>query len=225
LGILAALRQRDHDGRGQLVDVAMLDALLALSWDDPLDLYEDQGMPERLGSGDPRGAPFGVFRTIDGWVALVAAGDGQWARLAPIIGGDALDPRWTVHRNRAVHRDELEGIVGAWCQTKLTDEVVTSLDEVGVPAGPVNSPWWARRDPHVAQRGALEQLRHPDRDEPTAWLGPRLPVRFSRADISTAPAEPLGASTDAVMHELLGLDDASIAELRAAGAFGPAPLA
>jgi crotonobetainyl-CoA:carnitine CoA-transferase CaiB-like acyl-CoA transferase len=220
LGILAALRQRDIDGRGQLVDVAMLDALLTLSWDDPLDLYEDQGLPERIGSGDPRGAPFGVFATTDGWAALAGAADGQWARLAAVIGGEALDPRWRVHRERAVHREELEAIVAAWCGDRSTAAVVDSLEAAGVPVGPVNPPWWARHDPHVAQRGSLERLRHPDRDEPTRWLGPTLPIRFSRADTPTSPAEPLGASTDAVLDEVLGLDAAAIDALRAEGAFG-----
>jgi crotonobetainyl-CoA:carnitine CoA-transferase CaiB-like acyl-CoA transferase len=221
LGVLAALRQRDLDGRGQLVDVAMLDALLAMSWDDPLDLYEDEGMPERFGGGDPRGGPFGVYPTSDGWVSIVAAGDGQWRRLAPLIGGDALDERWTVHRTRALQRDELDTIVTDWCQKQLTQDVVTALEQIRVPVGPVNPPWWARHDPHVAQRGTLERLRHPDRDEPTAWLGPRLPVHFSRAAVDTTPAEPLGASTDAVMRELLGLDDDAVAALQAGGAFGP----
>jgi crotonobetainyl-CoA:carnitine CoA-transferase CaiB-like acyl-CoA transferase len=220
LGILAALRQRDADGRGQLVDVAMLDALLALSWDDPLDLYEDQGLPQRVGSGDPRGAPFGVFATTDGWVALAAAADGQWRRLAPIVGGDALDERWTVHRERAVHREELESVVAQWCAALATADVVAALEPAGVPVGPVNPPWWARHDPHVAQRGSLEHLRHPDRDEPTRWLGPTLPVRFSRAETGTTPAEPLGASTDAVLRDLLAMDDAAIAALRATGALG-----
>jgi crotonobetainyl-CoA:carnitine CoA-transferase CaiB-like acyl-CoA transferase len=220
LGILAALRQRDLDGRGQLVDVAMLDALLALSWDDPLDLYEDQGLPPRIGSGDPRGAPFGVWQAQDGWVALAAAGDGQWRRLAPILGGAALDERWLVHRERAVNRVELEAIVADWCAVRTSAAIIDELERGGVPVGPVNPPWWARHDPHVAHRGSLEQLRHPDRDEPTRWLGPALPIRFSRATGETTPAEPLGASTDAVLHELLGLDAAEIDALRADGTFG-----
>jgi formyl-CoA transferase len=220
VGILAALRQREVDGRGQLVDVAMLDALLTLSWDDPLDLYEDQGLPERIGSGDPRGAPFGVFTTADGWVAIAAAADGQWSRLAAVIGGDALDERWTVHRERAVHRDQLEALVRDWCSQRSTSTVVDELDRAVVPVGPVNSPWWARHDPHVAQRGSLEPLRHPDLDQPTRWLGPTLPIRFSNAAAATTPAEPLGASTDAVLRELLGLDDAAVAALREAGALG-----
>jgi formyl-CoA transferase len=220
LGVLAALRQRELDGRGQLVDVAMLDALVALSWDDPLDLYEDQGLPERIGSGDPRGAPFGVFRTIDGWVALAAAADGQWARLAPVLGGAALDERWRVHRTRALQRDELESIVADWCSQRSSAEVVDALEPRGVPVGTVNPPWWARHDAHIAQRGTLEHLRHPDRDEPTRWLGPTLPIRFSRATSETGPAEPLGASTDAVLRELLDLDDAAMQQLRERGALG-----
>jgi crotonobetainyl-CoA:carnitine CoA-transferase CaiB-like acyl-CoA transferase len=72
----------------------------------------------------------------------------------------------------------------------------------------------------VRHRGALQRLRHPDREEDTDFLGPALPIRFSRADADQSPAEPLGASTDAVLRELLGLDDAEIARLRQAGAFG-----
>jgi crotonobetainyl-CoA:carnitine CoA-transferase CaiB-like acyl-CoA transferase len=98
--------------------------------------------------------------------------------------------------------------------------VVESLETAGVPVGRVNPPWWARHDPHVAQRGTLERLRHPDRDEPTRWLGPALPIHFSRAATGTTPAEPLGASTDAVLREVLGLDAASISALRADGALG-----
>jgi crotonobetainyl-CoA:carnitine CoA-transferase CaiB-like acyl-CoA transferase len=220
LGVLAALRQRDADGRGQLVDVAMLDALVALSWDDPLDLYEDQGMPERIGSGDPRGAPFGVFKTADGYVALAAAADGQWRRFAPLVGGAALDQRWTIHRERAVHRVELEAVVTEWCAGRTTEAIIGELEPHEIPVGAVNPPWWARHDPHIAQRGTLERLRHPDLDEPTRWLGPTLPVHFSRAATDTTPAEPLGSSTESVLRTLLGMDDADLTDLRATGALG-----
>lgn len=220
LGVFAALRQRDVDGRGQYVDVSMLDALVALSWDDPLDLYEDQGLPERMGAGDPRGAPFGVFRTADGWVALVAAADGQWSRLAQLLGGDALDERWRSHRERAVNREHIEALVADWCATRRTADVVDAIERIEVPVGAVNPPWWARRDPHIAHRGTLERLRHPDRDEPTRWLGPTLPVHFSRTATSTTPAEPLGASTTPVLRDLLGMGDDDIARFAAEGAFG-----
>jgi crotonobetainyl-CoA:carnitine CoA-transferase CaiB-like acyl-CoA transferase len=220
LGVLAALRQRDLDGRGQVVDVAMLDALVALSWDDPMDLYEDQGIPERFGNGDPRGAPFGTFLAADGWVAIAAPSDPQWARFARLLGGSALEDRWGNHRYRALNQTELHGCIDQWCRARPVAQVVDELEAAAIPVGAVNPPWWARRDPHIAQRGTLERLRHPDREEPTEWLGPALPIRFSRADISTTPAEPLGASTEPVLHELLGMDAAAIATLRARGAFG-----
>jgi formyl-CoA transferase len=90
----------------------------------------------------------------------------------------------------------------------------------GIPGGPVRSPYAARRDPHIAERGALVPLQHPDLKQPSPYLGPALPIRFSRADAEIAPAEPLGASTEAVLRELLGADDAELARLRAAGALG-----
>jgi crotonobetainyl-CoA:carnitine CoA-transferase CaiB-like acyl-CoA transferase len=220
LGIVAALRQRDRDGRGQKVDVAMLDALLTLMWDEPLDEFEERGIPERVGNGDPRGSPLGVFRTTDGWIALVVTNDEQWRQIAELMGLDELYARCPTHGDRASQRDEVNGAVASWCSAHRSDEVLERLLAFGVPAGPVQGAFSARHDPHVAHRGALEPLRHPDLLEPTPWLGPALPIRLSRADTGTAPAEPLGASTEAVLRELLGADDAELARLRASGALG-----
>jgi crotonobetainyl-CoA:carnitine CoA-transferase CaiB-like acyl-CoA transferase len=140
--------------------------------------------------------------------------------LAPVLGGAALDEQWKVHRTRALQREQLESIVADWCAQRSSADVVAALEPQGVPVGTVNPPWWARHDAHIAQRGTLEHLRHPDRDEPTRWLGPTLPIRFSRASSDTGPAEPLGASTDAVLRELLDLDDAAMQQLRERGALG-----
>ena len=220
LGIVAALRQRERDGRGQRVDVAMLDSLLALLWDEPIDDFEDQGLPERVGNGDPRGAPLDVFRSADGYVALVLTQDAQWQELAREMGRAELATRWPDYASRIAARDAVNESVAEWCRTLASDDAVSRLLAMGIPAGPVRSPYAARRDPHVAHRGALLPLRHPDLAEPTPYLGPALPIRLSRADATEAPAEPLGASTESVLRTLLGLGDAEIARLRAEGALG-----
>lgn len=220
LGVLAALRQRDLDGEGQFVDVAMLDALVALMWDEPIDQYEELGMPERLGNGDPRGAPFDTYRTKDGWVAIAAPATHQWKKLQQLLGAAALDPRWDDHHERARNRDVMNAFVTTWTMQFTAPEVGVKLEAIGIPVGPVNPPWWARTDPHIAYRGTLEQLRHPDLVEPTRWLAPVLPIRFSRARIDTTPAEPIGESNEWVLRDVLGLDVARIEELRVDGAFG-----
>ena len=220
LGVLAALRQRERDGRGQCVDIAMLDSLLSLLWDEPIDVFEEQGLPDRVGNGDPRGAPIDVFRSTDGWVALLVPHDAQWRALCDLMGRPELAARWPDHGARLAARDEVNASVAAWCLTQTSDAAAEQLLALGIPAGPVRSPYAARRDPHVAARGALVPLRHPDLAEPTRFLGPALPIRFSRAESATAPAEPLGASSEAVLRELCELDDAEIAKLRASGALG-----
>jgi formyl-CoA transferase len=220
LGVLAALRQRDLDGEGQFIDVAMLDALLTLLWDEPIDLYEETAQPERVGNGDTRGAPFDTFRTKDGWVAIAAPATHQWKRLRKFLGDAAQDPRWDDHHERARNRDELAAFVTTWTMAHTAAEITALLEPTGVPAGPVNPPWWARTDPHVAHRGTLERLRHPDLDEPTRWLAPVLPIRFSRTDVHTTPAEPIGESNAWALHDVLGLDDTAIAALADRGAFG-----
>jgi crotonobetainyl-CoA:carnitine CoA-transferase CaiB-like acyl-CoA transferase len=220
LGILAALRQRDVDGKGQLVDVAMLDSLLALLWDEPIDDFAAQGLPERAGNGDPRGAPLDVFATKDGHAAVALTQDAQWEKLCAEMVRPDLAARYPDYRARLADRDAVNRAVADWCRTRATDDVVEILLAIGIPAGPVRSPYDAPKDPHVRHRGSLEPLLHPDREDPTEFLGAALPIRLSRADRDLAPAEPLGASTEAVLRELLGMDDGEIQALRTAGAFG-----
>jgi formyl-CoA transferase len=218
LGILAALRQCDVDGKGQLVDVAMLDCLLALLWDEPVDDFEAQGLPERVGNGDPRGAPLDVFQTRDGWAAVVLTQDAQWEKLCAEMGQLELATRFPDYRARLADRETINDAVADWCRTLETDDAVERLLALGIPAGPVRSPYTAPHDPQVRHRGSLGRLRHPDSPEPTDFLGAALPVRLSRGAHQTQPAETLGASTHAVLADLLGLSDEEIARLGDLGA-------
>jgi formyl-CoA transferase len=220
LGVVAALRQRDRDGHGQKVDVAMLDALVSLLWDEPLDEYARQGVPERVGNGDPRGAPLDTFRTADGWAAVVVTSQLQWQRLCELIGRPELAVRYATLADRARDTKAVNDAVAQWCASRSTDEVVTRLLAIEVPVGPVRGAFSAWDDPQVRHRGALVPLRHPDRAEPSGYVGPAFPVRLSRADTRTAPAEPLGASSESVLRELLGLGDPELAMLREQGALG-----
>ena len=85
-------------------------------------------------------------------------------------------------------------------------------------------PWQSRTDPHARARGILETLRYRNgagESVKTDRLGSRFPVRFSNTEVRTGPAEPVGASTDAVLREVLGVDDATLLDLRSRGILGP----
>jgi crotonobetainyl-CoA:carnitine CoA-transferase CaiB-like acyl-CoA transferase len=216
LAVLAALRARDQDGQGRFVDVTMFESLLNLVWDEPVDRYQDAGLGERFGNRDPRAGPLGVFETRDGAIAMVLTGDDQWECVC-----DRIERPDLAHHTSATRRGEIldavNEAVAAWCVTRTTKESLADLDSCGVPCGRVEPPWVGRTDPHVAARGTLEQLGHGALAEPTSFLGPRLPFRIEDVDLTTAPAETLGASTDAVLRDICGVDDKELDALRAEG--------
>lgn len=220
LGVVSALRQRDVEGRGQFVDVAMLDVLIAMIWDEPVDAYEEIGWPERAGNGDPRGTPIGTYPTSDGWVAVVSTGEAVFERMGELIGRTDLAERYKDLPTRAQHREEVDAALSAWTRERTTEDAVTALTAIGMPVGPVQSVSSGKRDPQVLHRGALAPLRHPEMDEPTPYWGPALPIRMSRADLNPAPAEMLGQSTDAVLRDVLGLGDDELRRLHGLGAIG-----
>jgi CoA:oxalate CoA-transferase len=220
LGVLAALRMRDHDDRGRFVDLSMFDSLINVLWDEPIDHYQDSGLGERFGNHDPRAGPVGAFATSDGYVAMVLTSEEQWAKLCA-----AMERPDLAHHTGATRRgetlDAINATVGAWCATLTTTAAVTALDACGIPCGPVRPPWVARDDPHVAARGTLERLGHGALAEPTPYLGPRLPFQLDDVDFSTTAAETLGASTDDVLRELCGVSEQELAALRTDGVIGP----
>ncbi|MDE0613214.1 MAG: CoA transferase [bacterium] len=219
LGVVAALRQRDIDGRGQYIDVAMLDSLVTMIWDEPLDLYRERGMPDRIGNGDPRGI-LDTFESQDGWITLVITSDAQFKRLTEEMGRPDL---WELGPDipvRAANRAEICEEVARWMAEQTTEELVARLHDIRVPAGAVASAYAAAEDPQIQHRHALVPLQHPHANEPSRWLAPAFPVKFSRANTDQTPAETLGTSTRSVLQDIAGFSEAEIDRLQADGVLG-----
>jgi crotonobetainyl-CoA:carnitine CoA-transferase CaiB-like acyl-CoA transferase len=218
LGIVAALRQRDLTGAGQMVDLSMLDVLTALVFDEPVDHYAAVGVPVRTGNADPRGAPINAYPCADGWVAVTCTSDGQFARLCALMDRPDLLERFPDVRARAVGAHDVDAAIEAWTATRPARDVEAALLGIGFPAGRVREPVEAARDPAIVARGLFEELHHPGAPAGagTGLLGARLPIAFA-GRVPLPPAEPFGASTDAVLRDLAGCDDDELARLRDAG--------
>jgi formyl-CoA transferase len=215
LGILAALRQREQTGLGQLVDVGMFDVVASLVWDEPIELYDEQGLGVRWGNSDPRGGPLNVYPTTDGWVALVVGSDTHWQHICALMERPDLAVYGATLADRTRHLEELDHTVATWCATWNTAALADALGEAGIPSSPVVDPIDLRDDPHVAARGTLTDLVHPATPgRPSGYLGTSLPIRLSAFTPALAPAETLGASTGQVLSELLELTDAELDDLR-----------
>jgi formyl-CoA transferase len=218
LGILAALRQRDATGAGQLVDVAMIDVLTASVWDEPVDHYAAIGLPPRTGNADGRGAPINTYRCADGWISVTCTSDAQWQRVCDLMDRDDALAQWPTIRERAGAAGEIDAAMEAWTSKRPVREVEDAFLAVGLPSGRVRDPIEAAGDHNLRTRGLLTDLRHPSApaDRPSGFLGASLPISFA-GRVELPPAELLGASTDAVLREIAGCSHGEIARLRAGG--------
>ncbi len=215
LGIVQALFMRERTGQGQMVDVSMLDNMLALN-ERMVTLYSVTGQEPKRGRLQhlwPRGA----FQCRDGYVALNVPDDIVWARLAKAIGRPDLvdDPRSATGTARAAHADELQPIIEAWMADKTRAQVVDLLNQAGVPTGPVYTASDVFADDHFRRRKMLVQIDDPE-------VGPltfaRTTPHLSAApEIPTHPAPNLGQHTRPILQELLGYSPADVDRLIADG--------
>lgn len=216
-GILAALVQRGRTGRGQHIEVSMLDCLASLVAEEHFDIFSEAGYPSRSGNFQDRLVPFGVYETTDGHVAIVAFSPDWMRGLFELMGRPDIldDPRFATRGPRMKHAAELNRMIAVWTKTLATDEVVRMLVERQVPCGPVRTALEVLGDPKLRERGAVVELEHP-RHGKVGGTGMGLPIRFSDAHAAfDKPADELGASTESVLGELLGLGPDAIAGLRA----------
>jgi crotonobetainyl-CoA:carnitine CoA-transferase CaiB-like acyl-CoA transferase len=193
-GIIAALRAAEATGRGQFVDVAMYDAMLSLCERAVYQHDFDGTVPGPEGNGHPLLAPFGIFPAADGKVALGIVDDAFWRELARAMADPGLgtDPRFATRAARRANAADVNSRVAAW--TSLHGKAALAATLGGrVPFGPVNTVADIFADPHVAGRGMIASIPHPD---PGArpWRVAANPVHFA-SDPAPIPASPprLGA--------------------------------
>lgn len=217
--VMTALFHRLHTGRGQLVEVAMQEAVystLASSYE----YYVRTGqVPPRTGNRQAglASAPYNVFPTTDGHVAIHVVTEGHWRQLLTAMGREDLqdDPRFAGMRERARHMEATEAVVTAWTSTRTKAEVFAAARRHRIPCAPVRTAPEVMHDPHMHERGMLERIDHP---ELGSIIVPTTPLRLHGADrVATVPSPTIGQHNDEVYGGWLGLPAEEIAALRAAG--------
>ncbi|WP_149142931.1 CaiB/BaiF CoA transferase family protein [Gemmobacter caeruleus] len=201
--ILAALHQRDRNGEGATIDVAMFDALFSLlPTSHALQFYAGRA-PERTGNRHPLSTPFGCFACADGQAVIAVLGDGQWQRLCALIGATPA-PHLATDEARTAHEPEVRAMIEAWTGPRPTAEVVAALAAAGIPTAEVQTLAQAADSPHAQARGLVSDLPHPVLGH-AKTIG--QPVRFnSEKPIAASSAPQLGADRAAILTRL-GLAD------------------
>jgi crotonobetainyl-CoA:carnitine CoA-transferase CaiB-like acyl-CoA transferase len=189
IGILAAIEQRHRTGRGQMVDMALLDSATALLANQAMNYLATGTSPARLGNAHPNLVPYEVVPVEDGHAIIAVGNDRQFRALAALLGLEMLadDPRFATNAARIEHRDLLMGIISESTSVWERAPLLAALEHAGVPAGPINEIADTFADPQVVARGL--------RITPEGVPGVRGPWRFSDAELAldkTAPVLPKG---------------------------------
>lgn len=219
LGIVAALKERERSGRGQSVDVSMVDCLFSMMMDEPLDAYETLGLAPRQGNRIMRFSPFNAYRARDGWIALGVVTRDDWHGLLAAMGREDLreHPDWRRVEWRIRNNDEVDRVVGEWTAKYTVREAIARLREADVPCGAVRTANEAIAWQQLKARGMVQPLQRPDRS-PAGVAASGMPLKFSRsAAHHDEPAPVPGADTADVLQRMLGLGAEEIARLRADG--------
>jgi crotonobetainyl-CoA:carnitine CoA-transferase CaiB-like acyl-CoA transferase len=217
IAILGALAHRDRTGGGQYIDLALLDTQVAVLANQAMNYLVTGVAPERLGNAHPNIVPYQVFVASDGHIIVAVGNENQFARMCEVIGRSELasDARFATNASRVNNRDELIAILQGIFAARTMRDWLESLERAGVPCGPINTVADVFADPQVQARGLKLDLPHP-----SIGLVPSVanPIKYSATPISYSSAPPmLGADTDEILREMIGVPPEEIARLRKAG--------
>ena len=217
MGILAAYIERLETGKGQRVDTSLFEAGVTLSfWQAAMTLATGVS-PGPLGSAHPLTAPYQAFQTSDGWITVGGSNQTTWHRLVEVVGLPELadDSRFVENAHRMQNVDELASILGERFKRRTTVEWLATLEEGGVPAGPVASIGEMLEFPQTLARDMVVEVEH-SKLGPIRTVG--FPVKFSDTPVSVERGAPLlGEHTREVLAEL-GYADDEIEALERSGA-------
>ncbi|WP_322963846.1 CaiB/BaiF CoA transferase family protein [Sphingomonas fuzhouensis] len=188
IAIQAALHMRTRTGRGQHIDMALLDTMTGVLANQAMNYLASGTTPTRLGNAHPNIVPYAAFPARDGWFILAVGNDAQFRRFAAIVGLDGDDPRYATNALRCQHRAALTQAIEAVTATWARDALLAALEAAGVPAGPINTVEQAFADPQIVAR---DLAIHPKRPDGSAVPGVRTPIRFSDAALTLDRAAPM----------------------------------
>jgi formyl-CoA transferase len=217
IGILLALQERQHSGQGQVIDVALYEAVFNCM-ESLLPEYSAFGVVrEAAGSALPGIAPSNAYRCQDdGYVLIAGNGDSIFKRLMHTLGRDDLgqDPALVDNAGRVQRVAEIDAVIGAWTAQHTVDQVLAALDQAAVPAGRIYTVADIAADPHYQARGMIQQVQM---DDGTSLSVPGIVPKLSRTPGSHRRNAPtIGQDTDAVLQDM-GLTPAQIQALKDKG--------
>ena len=217
IGILLALQERQHSGQGQVIDVALYEAVFNCM-ESLLPEYSAFGVVrEAAGSALPGIAPSNAYRCQDeGYVLIAGNGDSIFKRLMHTLGRDDLgqDPALADNAGRVKRVEEIDAVIGAWTAQHTVDHVLAALDLAAVPAGRIYTVADIAADPHYQARGMIQQVQM---DDGTSLSVPGIVPKLSRTPGSHRRNAPtIGQDTDAVLQDM-GLTSAQIQTLKDKG--------
>ncbi len=221
IAVLAALEERHKSGKGQYIDIGMLDCQLTVEENAFVRYLNTGEIPQALGTRHPVMTPFQAFKTSDGYIATALSGGkkDQWPLFCAAIDRVDIidDPLFTDGWSRTQNYKVLEPILSAAFLTLTTQQWMAELEKVGIPCGPVNNIAQAAADPQVAVRDMITQLH----DKAGDFKVVNAPFKFSRTPSKVRGFSPeLGGDTEEVLQKMLKMNRKEIEKLKKSGVVG-----
>ena len=221
-GVVTALYERQFTDVGRLVEVAMEETVFPTLASNLAYMYDIGKAPPRTGNrhGGLSGAPYNVYPTCDGYIAIIALNERHWVNLLQAMERTDLvgDPRFSDKVSRVRNMDETDGIIAEWSSKITRDDACVALSKFKVPSAPVRDLAEVCDDKHMHARGMLEWIEHPQFGR---IVIPDSPIRIHGTDrLPAAISSRLGEDTNEVLSSMLNFSEAEIDALRAEGVIG-----
>jgi len=217
IAILAALNHRHESGKGQYIDMALLDVQVATMANMNMNYLTSGKIPKRQGNAHANIVPYQVFNAQDGELIIAVGNDSQFAKFCDVIGSPELaaDERYATNTNRIRHREVLIALLQDILVKRTVADWIARIEPAGVPCGPINNIAQVFEHPQVRHRGMKIELPHP-----SAGTTPMVanPIKFSATPVTYGKAPPtLGQHTKQILSTIGGFSESDIAQLNERG--------
>ncbi len=220
IGILAAVEARHRTGRGQHIDIALLDSIVQFGANQIATFFITGKQPRRVGNAHVNLAPYQSFRTADGYMIVGAGNDGQWRKLCEAMGAPdmAFRPEYLEMKDRNAHRPQLVRDMEAILTQQPTQHWLDTFASLGIPHAPINTYDQVFAHPQVQHRELRLDMQRPPEQGGGSIAMVASPIRMSDTPVSYRLAPPVkGSSTESVLLDVLGKTAAEAQALRDRG--------